>query len=114
VLLREHAGPAQVSSHLFDSTLRAAMSVPHVAGLSSAPSPVPAEPSSKAASASQPAFWWRRSVLTILALVATATVAAAGGALILGNGIGGSPAGAVAPAAPTQGTASDGMPPSCH
>ncbi len=119
VLLRQHAGPEQVSSRLFDATLCAAMGVANPAGPPIAPHPVPAAPSQGSASPKRPAFWWRRSVLTLLALLATATVAAAGGALYLANdGFGSATTGAVAPPGLTPPDATSGASPpvmtSCH
>jgi RNA polymerase sigma factor (sigma-70 family) len=71
VLLRQHAGPQEVSPRLLDTTLRAAMDLSEPPELPVAPNAVPTEPSNATAAPGRPAFRWRRSILTVIALAAT-------------------------------------------
>jgi RNA polymerase sigma factor (sigma-70 family) len=116
VLLRQHAGPQEVSPRLLDTTLRAAMDLSEPPELPVAPNAVPTEPSNATAAPGRPAFRWRRSILTVIALAAaTASVATAGGVLYSSyGGFGNSSNEAVAPADLTPGALPTTVPVNCH
>ena len=115
VLLKQHAGPAEVSPRLFDTTLQAALSMP-MPEMPAVQETVVAEAPHETTAPSRPAFWWRRSVLTLMAVLATAAVAAAGGVVYMNNGgFGTATPVAVAPAdLPPPDSSPAPIPSSCH